>query len=129
MKVAIDCQSPLLARSLEMFLAKHLSSMKLCDVIVTDKKMRYAKPSIYISSDSEADLLKPFSKSQLYLALENMLKAKKEIRDVKSILDEEVAQTSGNEPMNFDILEKRIDMLTKEYQANIIKAIKAFYEK
>ena len=34
-----------------------------------------------------------------------------------------------NEPANFDILEKRIDLLTKEYQANILKAVRVFYEK
>jgi len=31
--------------------------------------------------------------------------------------------------MDFDILEKRIESLTQEYQSNIIQAVKAFYEK
>ena len=30
--------------------------------------------------------------------------------------------------MDFDILEKRIEYLTKEYQENILRAVKAFYE-
>jgi len=34
-----------------------------------------------------------------------------------------------DEPLNFDILQKRIEFLTQEYQQNIIKAVKAFYEK
>lgn len=32
------------------------------------------------------------------------------------------------EVMNFEILEKRIALLTKEYQENILRAVKAFYE-
>jgi len=41
-----------------------------------------------------------------------------------SIEEEEI-----EEPLNFDILEKRIEFLTTEYQKNILKAVKAFYEK
>ena len=31
-------------------------------------------------------------------------------------------------PLDFEILEKRIESLTQEYQANILKAVRAFYE-
>ena len=42
----------------------------------------------------------------------------------------QIEETAHNEEaLNFDILEKRIDYLTSEYQQNIIKAVKAFYEK
>jgi 3-dehydroquinate dehydratase len=49
---------------------------------------------------------------------------------VKELVDSEPEpQTQDDTPLNFEILEKRIDYLTKEYQQNILKAVRAFYEK
>ena len=126
MKIAVECKSPLLQKSLELFLVKYLGSVKLCDIVVRDEECLNNERCFYVSSDSNADLVKPFSKSQLILALENRykeLKADNLVSEVEE--DEEVSE----EPLNFDILEKRIDYLTKEYQQNILKAVKAFYEK
>ena len=126
MKIAVECKSPLLQKSLELFLSKHLTSLKNCDIVIRDEKCLNDIRCFYISGDKNADLVKPFSKSQLILALENSYKSM-EVKDlVASEPDEEfVAEDS----LNFDILEKRIDYLTKEYQKNILKAIRAFYEK
>jgi len=121
MKVAVECKSPLLQKSLEMFLAKYISSKKQCDIVVRDVKCLNDERCFYISSEKNSDLIKPFSKSQLLLALDN--KYKKINGD--TIEDDEEAE----EPLNFDILEKRIEFLTAEYQKNILKAVKAFYEK
>lgn len=77
----------------------------------------------FISSKAGADLTKPFSKSQLILALENRYQS---IVKTKS---PNIEETASEEPLNFDILENRIEYLTKEYQQNILKAVKAFYEK
>ncbi len=118
MKIAVECRSPLLQKSLEIFLDKYLSTLKQCHIVVRDVECINDKRCFYISSDSGADLLKPFSFSQLILALESRYKSlyKKEIQE-------------DNRPLDFDILERRIDSLTKEYQANILKAVRAFYEK
>ncbi|OIP56804.1 MAG: hypothetical protein AUK54_01355 [Helicobacteraceae bacterium CG2_30_36_10] len=121
MKVAVECKSPLLQKSLEMLLAKYISSKKQCDIVVRDVKCLNDERCFYISSEKNSDLIKPFSKSQLLLALDN--KYKKINGD--TIEDDEEAE----EPLNFDILEKRIEFLTAEYQKNILKAVKAFYEK
>lgn len=120
MKVAVECQSPLLQKSLELFLSKYLSSMKQCDIVVRDTECLNDERCFYISIDKEADLVKPFSKSQLILALESRY----------ATLDkpELVNSSVKDEKISFDILEKRIDYLTKEYQQNIINAVKAFYE-
>jgi len=40
----------------------------------------------------------------------------------------DIADEGTKEVMNFEILEKRIASLTKEYQENILRAVKAFYE-
>lgn len=122
MKVAVECKSPLLQKSLELFLSRYLSSIKKCDIVVKDIECTDDNRCFYISSSAKADLVKPFSKSQLILALENRYK----ILQNKENLDND---EMSNEPLNFDILEKRIDYLTAEYQKNIIKAVRAFYEK
>lgn len=137
MKVAIECQSPLLQRSLEQFLAPYLSTLKQCDVVVSDKRGSYAKPLLYISSQSDADLIKPFSKSQLLLALEKRLHTQKEIQNIQKavadservLVDEVVTTGAKASSGDFEILKRRIEALTQEYQHNILKAVRAFYEK
>ncbi len=124
MKVAVECQSPLLQKSLELFLMKYLSSSKKSDIIIRDEACLNDSRCFYISSDEEADLVKPFSKSQLVLALE------KKYNDLYSKSSNVVVKDENiEEGMNFEILEKRIELLTQEYQENILRAVKAFYEK
>ncbi|WP_418640550.1 hypothetical protein [Sulfurimonas sp. ST-27] len=124
MKVAVECQSPLLQKSLELFLAKYLSSSKKSDIIIRDEECLNESRCFYISTKEGADLLKPFSKSQLILALE---KKYNELYPESTNTQPEDQNTS--ERMNFEVLEKRIELLTKEYQENILRAVKAFYEK
>lgn len=125
MKISVECTSPLLQKSLELFLVKHLCSTKQCDIIIRDEECIGDERCFYISSSSDADLKKPFSKSQLILALENRCQS-----ITKPVTKERRAKKiKSEEPLNFDILEKRIDFLTSEYQANILNAVKAFYEK
>lgn len=125
MKVAVECKSPLMQKSLELFLGKHLSSLKQCDIVLRDVKCLNDERCFYISSDKNSDLVKPFSKSQLILALERRYKSmEKQVSSVVHVEDELFEDTD-----NFDILEKRIELLTKEYQANILRAVRVFYEK
>ncbi len=121
MKIGVECQSPLLQKSLELFLSSHLSSLKQCDIVVRDFKVLDDERTFYISKDKDSDLIKPFSKSALMLALE------RRYENITPVINEEVS-SSINERVDFSILEKRIDFLTKEYQQNIIKAVRVFYE-
>ena len=122
MKIAVECKSPLLQKSLELFLSSHLSSLKQSDIVVRDFKAPNDERTFYISKERDSDLVKPFSKSALILALENRYET------ITPKVEEE-EDSFVSEPANFDILEKRIDLLTKEYQQNILKAVRAFYEK
>ncbi|MDD5201556.1 MAG: hypothetical protein PHH41_00280 [Sulfurimonas sp.] len=122
MKIAVECQSPLLQKSLEVFLTRYLSSVKHCDIVVRDMECLNDRRCFYIASNEKADLKKPFSKSQLILALENRYES-------MGHRTKELQETPKEETINFDILERRIELLTREYQHNIINAIKAFYEK
>jgi len=130
MRIAVECQSPLLQKSLELFLSKHLSSSKRCDIVIRDEECLGDERCFYIASNSKADLMKPFSKSQLILALEkryNELYPKKEHSSEKASLEQEYLDEDNS--MDFSILQKRIEQLTQEYQSNILRAVKAFYEK
>ena len=123
MRVAVECKSPLLQKSLEMFLKKYLCSSKHCDILVRDEECVNDQKTFFIGTKAGADLVKPFSKSQLILALENRYKT----LDLKEHAD--VDKAGNEESMNFEILQKRIEFLTKKYQEDILNSIKAFYEK
>lgn len=126
MKVAIQCDSPLLQRSLELFLEGNLTSLRQCDILIRDKNIHDDQyPTFIIGSDESADLIKPFSKAQLLHALNQKFESDK--HPVLETSDEPIE--SNNEKVSFEILERHIDKLTREYQANILKAIRAFYEK
>lgn len=119
MKVAIECRSILLQKALENFLGKYVSLPKHSDIVIRDFKSDDER-SFYIGTDESADLVKPFSKSQLFLALENRYKE----NGGKSVTVQSQKEDSN---ANFEILQKRIEMLTEEYKNNILEAIKAFY--
>lgn len=119
MKVAIQCDSPLLQRSLELFLEGHLTSYRHCDILIRDKNIRDDEhPTFIIGTQEGSDLIKPFSKAELFHALAHTIEKGK------------ISPTDNTqEVVSFEILERHIDKLTREYQANILKAIRAFYEK
>lgn len=121
MKVAVECRSPLLQKSLEIFLSPHLSSIKNCDIVVRDFKVLGDERAFYISKDRDGDLIKPFSKSNLIIALQKRYKNMLPKMDSNKLVDED--------EMDFAILEKRIESLTREYQDNVLKAVRAFYER
>lgn len=124
MKVAVQCESALLQRSLELFLEEHLSSLKQCDVVIRDKKIMDSHHSLYISGTEDSDIKKPFSRSQLYLALENFYKKVVHIQEIQAC-DEDI---EPSDHMDLSLLEERIEILTQEYKNNIMKVVKAFYE-
>ncbi len=129
MKVAVECQSPLLQKSLEIFLSRYLSSSKKSDIIIRDEECLEDGRCFYIASNEKADLLKPFSKSQLILALEKKYNALYPQVSATDATELNAVKEMPGEALDFSILEKRIEYLTKEYQENILRAVKAFYEK
>lgn len=125
MKVAIQCESPLLQRSLELFLEGNLSSQRHCDIIVRDHETQDEENlSLLIGTSETSDLIKPFSKAQLYHAIQQKLDGLKNPPSEDNAIA--IAEEEG---VSFEILERHIEKLTREYQANILKAVRAFYEK
>jgi len=127
MKIAVACHSPLLQKSLEIFLSRYLSSPKKSDIVIRDEECLGDARCFYIASNEKADLMKPFSKAQLILALEK--KYNELYPQSVTNISNAAASVSAEEALDFKILEKRIEYLTKEYQENILRAVKAFYEK
>lgn len=127
MKVAIQCESPLLQRSLELFLEGRLSSQRHCDIVIRDYEVFNDEHlSLVIGTSESSDLIKPFSKAQLFHALGKKLDLlKHEISANTTVSIQEEEETT----VSFDILERHIEKLTTEYQSNILKAVRAFYEK
>jgi hypothetical protein len=138
MKIAVQCESPLLQRSLELFLAPYLSTFKQCDVVVRDRRMAEdAKPSLVVSAIG-GDLAKPFSRSQLMLALEQMLDRGRQAKEAVAITEaleeacdamESPTVTHAEGVPDFALLEQRLEELSREYQQNVMKAVRSFYEK
>ena len=125
MKVAVQCESALLQRSIELFLDEHLSSLKQCDLVIRDKKIMDSYHSLYISSSSDSDIQKPFSRSQLYLSLEKFYKKIEEVQAIQAY-DEEISFSSMQD--EYAHLEEKIDKLTQDYKNNLVKLVKEFYE-
>lgn len=133
MKIAIVCDSQLLQKSLEMFLDEHIVNVKNCDIIVSDKKLENSnKDILYIDSSDNADLKKPFSKSQLLLAIDKLLKKQRDrgtINEISaSIVQNTKEEITAPQKKDFSILERRIEQITHDYKTDIVRAIKAFYE-
>lgn len=128
MRVAVQCDSPLMQRSLELFLEGHLSSRRQCEILIRDKHIADDEyPTFIISSDEQSDLVKPFSKAQLLDSLHSKLEILKTPNALQASLSE--IEAPIDDRVGFEILEHHIEKLTRDYQANILKAVRAFYEK
>jgi len=123
-KIAVQCTSPLLQKSLEIFLKPYLSSLKQCDVVVRDQKIPDDEyKSIYIGMNDDADIQKPFAPSELILALQKV------VSHQSNAVNESDKIKPANGIKNFEQLEAQIDLLTQEYKENILSVVKKFYEK
>ncbi len=132
MRVAIECRSPLLQKSLENFLEGHLCSIKSCDVVLSDESLLGRDNALRIGSDSKADIIKPFSKSQLLLRLEHFYKIKEEANTAMSIADEldildsiEINLPSDRAPDSRS-LEEKIEQLTSSYVQGVMSLVREY---
>ena len=122
MKIAIECNSLLLKKALECFLEKHLCTKKQADIVIQDTKSGLEK-GFFVGVSKEADLQKPFSKSQLLLALQ------KRYDTLKTVKTEEKKQEKAisSKEQKFAILQSRLQHLTDEYQKDVLATIKELY--
>ena len=118
MKVALVCQSLLLSRALKSFLGENVVPYKQCDFVISDKKIDLDKPIFYIGSN-EGNLLVPFAKSTLWIALDKFFQ---ELLMKQSSVDDMVSQ-----PNNTHLLEEKINALTEKFRTELIQTIRGFY--
>jgi len=128
MRVAIQCESPLLQRSLELFLEGYLGSLRHCDIVIRDHAVpNDQRLSLLIGTSGNVDLIKPFSRGELLNKLQQKIDETKGKKPTAK--EESFVPLETEEKISFEILERHIEKLTQEYQANILKAVRAFYEK
>lgn len=115
MKIAIVCQSLLLSKALHSFLGEMIVPYKQCDFAISDQAVELDKPIFHISSTC-GDLIIPFSKSTLIIALEKFYKGFREDLYPK--------------PESLDIpevLEEKIAALTERFRKELIDTLRAYY--
>jgi len=116
MKVALVCESPLLKKSLELYLKDSVCSYETCDFVISDKAVKSKKPILFIGKREDATLKVPFSKEEVLsktqqFYLHHTEEAPKEVSDEEQVLE--------------DILSK----LNKKHKEKIEKIVREFYEK
>jgi len=114
MKVMVKCLSPLLQKTLEIYLQKHLYDIELADVLITDTKVLSEKVVFTVGNDETADLRTPFSKKELFDALEKFYKTNPRLVHIQHTKE---------------TLESMIEKLNKKHHEKITRLIKSYHEK
>lgn len=105
------CGSPLLEKSLQIFLRGHVSLYKECDFVIADRPVEIEKPCFIIGNGADSVLKKPFTRVQLMLAVEKFYKALVPAQPVPSDIG------------NAQQLKAEIRAATEEYLAKVYAAI------
>ncbi len=113
MKIAIECESPLLQKSLELFLKNYIVDIDSCEFVVSDHVIR-DKVYFLISQDKDARLKVPFTKDRLMGTLATFY---------KHVLKEEEQKVKELE------LVALIEKLNRAHEKQIEKLMRDFYEK
>ena len=117
MKIALACQSVLLEKSLRKFLKNRLVGEYEADIVISDHTMECDRPVLRIGTDPQADLKKPFSRSQLMIRLEERYDRFRAKERIEGVCEEEPN------------LEERIETLTRRFVNELTHMIKEHYEK
>jgi len=112
MKVALVCESPLLKKSLELYLKESVSSYGECDFVISDKAVKSKKPVLFIGKRQDATLSVPFSKEEvLSKAQQFYLHHIEDVVDSdKKALDKVLAKLNKKH-------KEKIDKIIREYHA------------
>ena len=114
MKVKPKCTSPLLQQTLLMYLDPYLFEEELCDIIITDRKIKSKKVVFRIGFDDKADLKEPFTHQELLQTLRDFYNKDPRLQYIKPTKEE---------------LEAVIEKLNKKHQEKIAKLLKNYHEK
>jgi len=116
MKIALVCQSLLLARALKSFLKENIVPYKQCDFVISDKKIELDKPIFYVSVKDNADLSIPFSKTALLLSTQSFYNRLQDVECEKE-----------SETHTHDFLEEKIASLTEKFRQELVQTLRDYY--
>ncbi|WP_300366391.1 hypothetical protein [Hydrogenimonas sp.] len=117
MNIALNCHSVLIEKSLRKFLKHQLVAEHDADILITDHHMVSEKPLLRIGMDPDADLKKPFSRSQLMIKLEEKIEESSNKKIVEAFTVEEE-----------ESLEEKIERATRLFVDELVTIIKGHYE-
>ena len=120
MNVSIDCRSLLLTRALEKFLDGTIVEESEADILITDYRRESEIPLFFIGLEKDADLHKPFSRSQLMIRLE-----KKHEESIAMLSVDDEPEEKEETPS----LEERIEALLKEYTDKLVTLVEEHHAK
>ncbi len=118
MRVFIKCDSPLLQKSMYIFLKPFVTSFKHCDFIISDRKFKSEKPLFIIGKD----IKKPFGKDELLKSLNKFVDNCKDDTSQK-------IENKAIEDLHVNKLDKDIEKLTAKFSQDLVNLIKNYYEK
>ena len=124
MKVALACRSVLLEQSLGKFLKNRLVPLDEAELLITDHPMRSDRPTFRIGTDRDADLQKPFSRSQLMIRLEEKMHRLLQKEKIDSLAEEADPISEKSQKS----LEEKIEVLTRRFVTELTHTIKEHYE-
>jgi len=113
MKVALVCESPLLKKSLEIYLKEHISDYESCDFVITDRAVKSKKPVLFIGKRENATLKTPFTKEQV-------------LSKTQRFYNQHLAEETQEDK---EMLEKVLVQLNKKHKEKIEKIIREFHAK
>ncbi len=114
MKVIVKCVSPLLQRTLEIYLKAYLYDIELAEVLITDTEALSEKVVFRIGDMPDAQLSVPFTREELMNALEKFYETNPRLVHLQHTKE---------------TLESMIEKLNRRHQEKIAKLIRRYHEK
>lgn len=111
MKIALECQSILLKKALNIFLKPSIVSKKHCDFVICDYEGKFECPVFFINTAS-AHIKKPFSKDELLEKIEEFY----------------ILTCKHDNKQKDDNLELEIESLAKDFSTKLVNIIRKHYE-
>jgi len=122
LKIAVECQSLLLQRSVEIFLQKYLVPYKQCDILISDMYRKTDKP-LFVLQDR---LNIPFSKSNLHIEIDRFVRALEEKSKLAALIktDPSIMSTPAQES-SYDLsLEEQLLYVIDKFKDDLVKVLR-----
>ncbi len=119
MKLCIMCQSTLLQKALEYYLAEFLTSYKDCEFVLCDTHLNINKPICLLNNSNASHIKKPFTPVSLFKDLQDFYhtKIKKHLQLSSNIIPKELLHIQDPK------LQTKIDHILQEFSQRIYQTL------